>query len=169
MLFVFLSEIGNLKVTSITILVLLGSLYYFYDLTIFSVIIANPMFSAFIALLFIAIGIVYALTFKQRDFLRELAPNINDSYEIFIKNNKIPDDDEAKEKFLDSAVYACNYSVSANSGVYMNWVLLWPASLAWDLTYRPITAVWNFVGDILENFSKKYVLSILKKTIINDK
>jgi hypothetical protein len=73
--------------------------------------------------------------------------------------------DVSFDAFLNSSSYG--YSVRNNKDRVASWVLLWPASLTWELMHKPFIWLWNSVyfslGEVFERINRDSARKVLEE------
>ncbi len=157
-----------------------------FNLGILSSLIANPLLGIVYVFLYVAIGAVYTRLWKLPNFVKKNTDNIQRSYEnwkdMLTKTNHLdwrektrgilpgekeerPAPDTSYDTFLNSSSY--NYSVKNNKDRVASWVLLWPASIAWELSHKPFIWAWEHVyyglGRVFEKANHDMARKILEE------
>lgn len=158
---------------------------FFFGLPILASIISNPFMLIVYIALFIAAGSLYTAMWRLPNFIKDNAEGIQIDYaqwkdmktreaDITWRSkirDSIPIEKEEKQSvdisydtFLESNSY--NYSVRKNKDRVASWVLLWPASIAWELMHKPFIWLWENVyfglGKVFERINKDAARKILE-------
>lgn len=177
---IWASEIESFWLGLGVIIIGLAIANFLLGIPVFAVLQANLLLAAFFAVVFVAVGTVYAAMWRLPNFVDKHSSSIAAQYDNW-KTNRSPSrrknytgdrnaPDEATldisyETFLKSNSY--RYSVRNNKDVVASWVLLWPVSMLWELSHKPFRWVWNKVyygiGRVLEEINYKAAKNILEK------
>jgi hypothetical protein len=157
-----------------------------FGIPILASIIANPLMLIVYGVLYIAFGSLYTRMWKLPNYIRKNSSAIQRSYESWKDlvtrqhsmdwRDKIRDTlpgekaekqavDVSFDTFLNSDSYG--YSVRKNKDRVASWVLLWPASIAWELSHKPFVWAWEKVyygiGRVLEKANHDMARKILEE------
>lgn len=157
------NEMDNFFGGALTITFLAFGLQLFFGIPILQSIIANPLFIFLGLFVYTAVGVVYGVLFRYKDFLKEHKDGIKDSWKEYEGTTSHP----TEEGFLKSYRYS-EFSPSHNADRITAWILLWPWGVFWDLCHKPARFIYNnmhsFVGRMLDKVGMK-----VTKDIINEK
>lgn len=155
------AESDNWLFTTATMFSTFVALDLFFNVAVWSTIVSNPLAIILFTFIYVAIGAAYTAIWRWPVALRDMADNIQDSYDSYLKTHQ----GHSKEDFFNSSAYR-SYSASANKGSLANWVLAWPLSLFWELARKPAIWIWNTAYDVLgklfERIGKRVSSNILK-------
>jgi hypothetical protein len=157
-----------------------------FGIPILASIIANPLMLIVYGVLYIAFGSLYTRMWKLPNYIRKNSSAIQRSYESWKDlvtrqhsmdwRDKIRDTlpgekaekqavDVSFDRFLNSDSYG--YSVRKNKDRVASWVLLWPASIVWELSHKPFVWAWEKVyygiGRVLEKANHDMARKVLEE------
>lgn len=157
-----------------------------FGIPILASIIANPLMLIVYGVLYIAFGSLYTRMWKLPNYIRKNSSAIQRSYENWKDlvtrqhsmdwRDKIRDTlpgekaekqavDVSFDRFLNSDSY--EYSVRKNKDRVASWVLLWPASIVWELSHKPFVWAWEKVyygiGRVLEKANHDMARKVLEE------
>ena len=159
---------------------------FVFGLPIIASIVANPFMLVVYAAVYIAFGALYAGLWRLPNFVKKNSDNIQSSYITWkdrVTTNhdrswratirdRVTGTEEQPEPvdvsfdtFLNSSSYG--YSVRDNKDRVASWVLLWPASLTWELMHKPFIWLWNSVyfglGEVFERINRDSARKVLEE------
>jgi hypothetical protein len=160
-----------------------------FGIPILASIIANPLMLIVYTVLYVAFGAIYTRMWKLPNFVKKNRDNIQTSYDRWKdlqsrqhdmdwrervrgvlpgekkEKEEKPTVDVSFETFLNSSSYT--YSVRNNKDRVASWVLLWPASIIWELSHKPFIWVWEQVyyglGRVFEKANHDMARKILEE------
>lgn len=160
---VIVSEMDSFFAGTITFILTLSG-FQLFGYPIFASILGNPIFLLIFLAIYVAAGSAYAVFYRYPRFLKKSDDDIKERYRNYLRSERLEDNDEAFEAFMDSAEYA-KYRPGRNKDAIANWVLMWPWSLFWDLLHRPIIWVYNNayigIGQALDRVGKNITRKIV--------
>jgi hypothetical protein len=155
------AESDNWLFTTATVISTFVALELFFGVAIWATIVANPLAILLFTFIYVAVGAAYTAIWRWPVALRDLAENIQSSYDMYLDGHQ----GHTKEDFMNSYAYS-KYTASANKASLANWVLAWPLSLTWELARKPAIWVWNttyeVLGNLFERVGKRVSANILK-------
>jgi hypothetical protein len=151
---------------------------FVFSIPIWATIFANPFMLILYIAFYAAIGSLYTAVWRLPNYIKKNSANIQSEYETW-KNSKVSWKETLKLKsreeepetptdlsydaFLDSPYYS--YSVRHNKDRVASWVLLWPASLTWELMHKPFIWLWDSVyyglGKVFEKINRNQAKKVL--------
>jgi hypothetical protein len=158
-----------------------------FNIPILASIAANPLMLIVYLVLYVAVGAVYTRMWKLPNYINKNKENIQISYAAWADRKTREELDwkrkardvvmspsEKDEKstadvsfdtFLNSDSYP--YSVRKNKDRVSSWVLLWPASIVWELSHKPFIWVWEQVyyglGRVFERANHDMARKVLEE------
>jgi len=175
---IWASESDSFILGSAVILISAVVAQFVFTIPVWATIVANPFILILYIAFFAAIGAVYTAMWRLPNYIKKNADNIQRDYETWTKEQegwlrraqkdgstetKI---DISYEKFLDSSSY--HYSVRDNKDRVASWVLLWPASLTWELMHKPFIWLWDSVycglGKVFEKINRDQAKKVLENS-----
>lgn len=157
-----------------------------FGIPILASIIANPFMLIVYAVLYIAVGSIYTRLWKLPNFVKKNSDRIQSDYASWkdtkTRRNDMDWRDKARgmiqgeveekeqvdvsfETFLNSSSY--KYSVRNNKDRVASWVMLWPASITWELSHKPFIWAWEQVyyglGRVFEKANHDMARKILEE------
>lgn len=157
-----------------------------FGIPILASIIANPFMLIVYAVLYIAVGSIYTRLWKLPNFVKKNSDRIQSDYASWkdtkTRRNDMDWRDKARgmiqgeveekeqvdvsfETFLNSSSY--EYSVRNNKDRVASWVMLWPASITWELSHKPFIWAWEQVyyglGRVFEKANHDMARKILEE------
>ena len=126
------------------------------------VVLANPMLLGVAFIASLLIGAAWATYYKWPNWIHDNRESIQQRYEIWVVGKYSNKADTSIEGFLNSDSYTYYYGAQANKGRIINWIMLWPASVVWELIHRPVTAVYDHISNTLVSIGKKTAASNLQ-------
>lgn len=173
---IWASESDSFILGSAVILISAVIAQFVFTIPVWATIVANPFILILYLAFYTAIGAVYTAMWRLPNYIKKNADNIQIDYETWTKNqdgwlrraqkdgSKETQIDISYEKFLDSSSY--HYSVRDNKDRVASWVLLWPASLTWELMHKPFIWLWDSVyyglGKVFEKINHDQAKKILE-------
>lgn len=148
---------------------------FVFAIPVWAILTANLLMLGLYIVVYAAIGSLYTAMWRLPNFVKKNGDRIQRDYEMWTKDQKdwgrkklIEENREeinvSFEKFLDSDAY--RYSVRNNKDRVASWVLLWPASLTWELMHKPFIWIWDSVyfgmGKVFENINRNQARKILE-------
>ena len=169
---IWASEIDSFILGSAVILISAAVAQYVFAIPVWATLIANPLMLILYIAVYVAIGSVYAAMWKLPNYVNKNANHIENDYNRWKENQtktawgkKDETADVSYDTFLDSPYY--EYSVKNNKDRVASWVLLWPASLTWELMHKPFVWLWDSVyyglGKVFEKINRDQAKKILEK------
>lgn len=169
---IWASEIDSFILGSAVILISAAVAQYVFAIPVWATLIANPLMLILYIAVYVAIGSVYAAMWKLPNYVNKNANRIENDYGRWKENQtktswgkKDETADVSYDTFLDSPYY--EYSVKNNKDRVASWVLLWPASLTWELMHKPFVWLWDSVyyglGKVFEKINRDQAKKILEK------
>jgi hypothetical protein len=159
---------------------------FVFGLPIIASIIANPFTLVVYVTVYIAFGALYAGLWRLPNFVKKNSGNIQSSYitwkdrvttnherswrvinrDRVTRTKKHPEPaDVPFDEFLNSS--SNGHSVRNNKDRVASWVLLWPASLTWELMHKPFIWLWNSVyfslGEVFERINRDSARKVLEE------
>lgn len=159
---------------------------FVFGLPIIASVVANPFMLVVYVAVYIAFGALYAGLWRLPNFVKKNSSRIQSDYVAWkdrLTTNherswraKIKDHvtgteeqpapvDVSFDTFLNSSSY--QYSVRNNKDRVASWVLLWPASLTWELMHKPFIWLWNSVyfglGEVFERINRDTARKVLEE------
>lgn len=166
----FLVESDNLLKSIFGSLAIVGviawSANYFYGFwaAFAAFVAANPFVVALLVFGYFIIGAAYVAFWRYQSHLEDHSDDINDNFKEFkrreLENSKDRKtgeirnprtEAELKEQFFDSSAHVREYGPMANKTRITNWILWWPLSALYHITYRPVRAITNRIYNMLTN------------------
>jgi hypothetical protein len=173
---IWASESDSFILGSAVILISAVVAQFVFTIPVWATIAANPFILILYVAFFAAIGAVYTAMWRLPNYIKKNANNIQRDYETWTKEQegwlrRAQKDgstetqiDISYEKFLDSSSY--HYSVRDNKDRVASWVLLWPASLTWELMHKPFIWLWDSVyyglGKVFEKINRDQAKKVLE-------
>lgn len=158
---VMLAETGNIFLILTVPAVTLAILEYGFDVPIIAAITSDWVFTASCILGYLLVGVLFAILYKWPRYLKLNKESIIADYKKW-ENSSVC----SSIPFEDS-VYYRQWSTGSNKQRILSWTFSWPFSAAWDLTYRPITALWDGMYDmtksLMQAVERRVINSILKQ------
>lgn len=184
---VWASERDSFFLGTAVLLIGLAVAQFVLGVPVWATLTANLLMLGLYVVLYIAAGALYAGMWRLPNFVRKNGNAIKESYEswkrvqlqqndrtwretvrdkvVATETDNRPAVDVSYETFLDSSSY--NYSVRRNKDRVASWVLLWPASVTWELMHKPFIWVWESVyyglGEVFERINRDQARKILEE------
>lgn len=169
---IWASEVDSFVLGSAVILLSAVIAQFVFSIPIWATLVANPLMLILYVAVYVAVGSVYAAMWKLPNYIKKNSADINSEYTSWketqtkkgwgSKENKV---DDSFDTFLDSPYYT--YSVKHNKDRVASWVLLWPASLTWELMHKPFIWLWDSVyyglGKAFEKINRDQAKKILEE------
>ena len=145
---------------------------FVFAIPVWATLTANLLMLGLYIVVYAAIGSLYTAMWRLPNFVKKNADRIQRDYTAWAKERKWVGSgprgettvDVSFETFLDSDSY--RYSVRNNKDRVASWVLLWPASLTWELMHKPFIWLWDSVyfgmGKVFENINRNQARKILE-------
>jgi hypothetical protein len=132
-----------------------------FDVMIWSAIVTNPLTIIALLLAYLTVGAAYTAVWQWPESLRESAEAIQNIYADWKKNNQT----RTRQDFMRSYEYQ-PYTASRNSEKLVNWIIIWPFSLFWELARKPVkflaTNVYNTLSKTFTDIGQQVTNNILK-------
>lgn len=164
---------------SAVILVSIVIAQFVFAIPVWATIAANPLMLALYIAVYGAVGALYTAVWRLPNYVKKNSSRIQSEYETWrnsqsswkesLKRKARGEDEEVPadisfDAFLDSPYYS--YSVRMNKDRVASWVLLWPASLTWELMHKPFIWLWDSVyyglGKTFEKINHNQARKILE-------
>ena len=153
------SEFDSILGGIVTFILLAVALFYSGAL---SAIAGTPLLVILGLIVYVAAGFAYAILIRYPDYLQKYATYIQRDWEVFQENRS--GDTVTREDFYSSSAYS-EYTPKYNADRITAWVALWPWSLVWDLTHKPVRwlhkKLYNLAGEMLDRIGKRVFNRIL--------
>lgn len=151
--------------------VVVGVAQYLYGFgsIAWSFILANPFVVFAIIVGYFAIGALYVLLWRYSSYLNDNADNIKEMYAKW--KQKFGDTSKTEQvngdEFVESSdEYRKKYGPGSMKSVITGWIIWWPLSLVYHLSYRPVKYVtekiYQYISDWLIDIFKKSGKNIIK-------
>jgi len=183
---IWISESESFLIGLSAIAIMWAIIEFGFGIPIFALVTSNILLLFVYVGLFIAVGSLWAAMWKLPKFLQKNSDRINSDYiswaDLITRSHESswkrtvrdkiageeettePKPDTSYDTFLESSHY--RHSVKNNKDRVASWVLLWPASVAWELSHKPFIWVWDRVyygiGHVLEGINKNAARKILQ-------
>lgn len=184
---VWASEQDSFFLGSAVIVVSAAIAQFAFSIPVISSIIANPFLLVVYIVVYTAFGALYAGMWRLPNFVRKNRDSIQNAYEEWkdrqtrgyerdwrskVRDHVIGQEaveqepvDISFDTFLNSDSY--KFSVRNNKDRVASWVLLWPASLTWELMHKPFIWLWNSVyfslGEVFERINRDSARKVLEE------
>jgi len=141
----FTATVGSMFWSLVVIAAGAGILQFLVGISIFSILLANPLLIIAVLAIYIGIGAAYTGLWRWPAHLRKQSAVIKSTFETWkmVREKQIAGKtkEEAFEMFLDSGDYA-SWHPSYNKERLSTWVLMWPFAMGWELSHKPL--IWIF-------------------------
>ena len=141
----FTATVGSMFWSLVVIAAGAGILQFLVGISIFSILLANPLLIIAVLAIYIGIGAAYTGLWRWPAHLRKQSAVIKNTFETWkmVREKQIAGKtkEEAFEMFLDSGDYA-SWHPSYNKERLSTWVLMWPFAMGWELSHKPL--IWIF-------------------------
>jgi hypothetical protein len=166
---IFSAELDNFIGAGLTLIALIFGAQLFFDVPIIETIIDKPIVIIFAAVVYVLIGICYAVIYRYSRWLKSRAKEITVKWHSFQsayeKDHKgeYPTTDE----FRNSSHFR-TFKPSSNVELITTWIIVWPWAVSWDLCNRPIRYIYKNtrtgVGKMLDSVGSKVTEKIIEDT-----
>lgn len=155
--------------TALLVAIILGASQYFYGFvnTLYALVLANPiLILGFVAAYFV-IGALYVLFWRYQAYLEDHSDGIKTCFKNWKRTNQIEKsgipEHEIKQSFIESDYYAQAYGPGKKKSLITTWILWWPLSLTYHISYRPV----KYICEKIYEYIAKWLTSIFKRSSKN--
>lgn len=120
-------------------------------------VIANPLYIVAGFIGYFVIGGIYTTTWRYGAWLADSSDNIRQSFADWKHltqsswGNNSYTTDEIKSMYLSSSYYRQAFGPEGNKAKMAQWIIFWPLSLVYHLSYRPVVFAKDVVYKIFAN------------------
>lgn len=141
----FTATFGSMFWSVIVLAAGAGILEFLLGVSVLAIVATNPLLIVAAFAIYIGIGVAYTGLWRWPSWLRKHSDVIKSKFEQWSgahqKQLTGKTKEEAFEIFLDSDHYS-SWHPSRNKERLSTWVLMWPFTLAWELSHKPL--IWIF-------------------------
>lgn len=134
------AETDSALASGVTFILGLLVLNYGFNISVLSVLAANPLWIVGYIILYIGAGALYTALWRWPEYIRKNKEKILDIYSRWAAK-KGGAEDNSFEAFMDSSDY--RFNASQHKERLGTWVGMWPFSLFWELLRKPASWIWN--------------------------
>lgn len=147
-----------------TLIALLASAQLWFGIPVGSMILATPVLAVLALIVYVAVGLAYAVLVRFPRFLRASESSIEAAWVDFKRNN--PGQDVTQADFHKNYRFR-PFTARENDVRITSWAMLWPWGLAWDVTNRPVRAVYRqlavLCSGVLDRAERRAINTATKK------
>lgn len=162
---VIVSEFDDFFSAIVTLVVMILAGEFLFGVPFLATIALNPLMVFVFIIGYIIFGAANAILWKYPTYLHDNKEHIKDDYENYLEAQKLVDNEESKDSFINSDYYS-RYRPGSNLNAIFSWVLMWPWTLLWDVAHRPFTWIYNsfynWIGQSLEAVGKRVTKGFLR-------